>query len=150
MYVLRDQKWFSSPPSSDCEMHYGEEPTFHSTAVSNVCTALCVLTSENRLLTLWSLTHSHDLKKVPGRGKIQSIFFLKLDNFLALVEKNVSSPLKIPKNHIWQQSTLWWPHKMRNFGLFIVCKLSMSKTDIKTIYWKLPLLISSLSFFYFF
>ena len=67
-----------------------------------------------------------------------------------MLQKNVSSPLKIPKNHIWQQSTLWWPHKMRNFGLFIVCELSMSKTDIKTIYWKLPLLISSLSFFYFF
>ena len=48
-------------PSSDCEMNYSEEPTFYSTAVSNVRTALCVLTSENRLLTV---NASHDLKKV--------------------------------------------------------------------------------------
>ena len=46
----------SSAPSSDCEMHYSEEATFYSTAVSNVCTALCVLTSENRLLTVMHLT----------------------------------------------------------------------------------------------
>ena len=37
-----------SAPSSDCEMHDSEEATFYSTAVSNVCTALCILTSENR------------------------------------------------------------------------------------------------------
>ena len=43
-------------PSSDFEMHYSEEATFYSTAVSNVCTALCALPSENRLLTLMHLT----------------------------------------------------------------------------------------------
>ena len=42
-------------PSSDCEMHYSEEATFYSTAVSYVCTALCVLPSENRLLTVMHL-----------------------------------------------------------------------------------------------
>ena len=56
LLVILVYYWFDYSLGSDCEIHYSEEATFYSTAIRNVRTALCVLPSENKLLTVMHLT----------------------------------------------------------------------------------------------